>query len=281
MKNLATALAVTALSASCATVSIASDANKAIVGQAVQALFVDFDSQAAAPLLSDNYIQHNPYVPTGPEPLLDMVPLLKEANFKANNVRLLAEGDLVVAHTLYENAQLFGGEKMVAFDVFRVEAGKLAEHWDNLQAYVPASKTASGNSMIDGATEITDLDKTAENKALVLAFVDDILVNGKGEKINDYLAPQYIQHNPQVPSTVDGLLGALKSMAEAGIEMKYDKTHLTVAEGNFVFVASEGSFGGKHTAFYDLFRVEDAQIIEHWDVISQIPVDAANGNGKF
>lgn len=93
----------------------------------------------------------------------------------------LAEGDLVVAHNIYENAELFGGEMLVAFDVFRIEDSKLAEHRDNLQALVPASETASGNSMTDGPTEITDLDKTAENKALVMEFVEDILHNGKGE----------------------------------------------------------------------------------------------------
>ena len=255
--------------------------NKTLTGAAVKAIFVDFDQEASRAFLSDNYIQHNPHVPTGPEALIGVIPMLKEANFKATNVRLLAESDLVVAHNIYENAQAFGSEKLVAFDVFRIEDGKLAEHWDNLQALVPASETASGHSMTDGHTEITDLDKTAENKALVLGFVDDILVNGKGDKITNYLAPEYIQHNPQVPNGLHGLLGALKGMAEAGIEMKYSKTHLTVAEGNFVFTASEGFFAGAPTAFYDLFRVENGLIIEHWDVVSAIPAESANDNGKF
>lgn len=255
--------------------------NKTVVTQALNALFVDFDPETARGLLADGYIQHNPHVPTGPEPLLGLVPVLKEANFDASTVRILSEGNLVVTHNIYQNAQLFGAEKLVAFDVFRVENGKLAEHWDNLQALVPAAETASGNSMIDGATEIIDFDKTAENKTLVLQFVQDILIDGKGETIADYLAPEYTQHNPQVPNGLDGLLGALSALADAGIEMKYHKTHLSVAEGNFVFTASEGSFGGTDTAFYDLFRVQDGKIIEHWDVVSEIPAESANANGKF
>ena len=255
--------------------------NKALTGTAVKSIFIDFDQDAARALVSESYIQHNPHVPTGAEALIRVIPTLEEANFKATNVRLLAEGDLVVAHNIYENAEIFGAEKLVAFDVFRIEDGKLAEHWDNLQALVPAAETASGHSMTDGATEITDLNKTVENKALVTGFVEDILHNGKGELITNYLAPEYIQHNPQVPNGLDGLLGALKGMAEAGIEMKYNTTHMTVAEGNFVFTASEGTFGGTPTAFYDLFRVESGKIIEHWDVVSEIPAEQAHDNGKF
>jgi len=279
MKKLALAVAATL------TVSVANAAtpaeNKALAGAAIKSIFVDFDQVAARDYLTDNYIQHNPHVPTGPDALIGVLPMLQEANFIAKNVRLLSEGDLVVAHNIYENAELFGGEKLVAFDVFRIEDGKFAEHWDNLQAWVPATETASGNSMTDGATAITDLDKTAENKTLVLGFVNDILRDGKGEMIHNYLAPEYIQHNPQVPNTVDGLLGALSGMAEAGIEMTYTDTRLTVAEGNFVFTASEGHLAGAHTAFYDLFRVEDSKIIEHWDVVSEIPAEQAHDNGKF
>jgi predicted SnoaL-like aldol condensation-catalyzing enzyme len=54
-----------------------------------------------------------------------------------------------------------------------------------------------------------------------------------------------------------------------------------VAEGNFVVTASEGTLGGEPTAFFDLFRVEDGWIVEHWDVISTIPSEMAHENGKF
>jgi predicted SnoaL-like aldol condensation-catalyzing enzyme len=53
----------------------------------------------------------------------------------------------------------------------------------------------------------------------------------------------------------------------------------TVAEGNFA--ASEGAFGGKPTAFFDLFRVDNGKIAEHWDVMADIPAKMAHGNGKF
>ncbi|WP_245294595.1 MULTISPECIES: nuclear transport factor 2 family protein [Rhizobium] len=255
---------------------------KEIVLSAVVALFTNFDPEAASQLLKENYIQHNPAVPTGAAPILGFLPALKQSGLTATTHRVLAEGDLVVLHSTYENAQAFGGQTMVAFDVFRVEDGKVAEHWDNLQAAVPASKTASGNSMTDGATEIKDLAKTAENRTLVENFVHDVLLGTAPQKITDYISTEtYIQHNPMVGNGLDGLGAALKAMAEAGQPMAYTKTHLIVAEGNFVFTASEGKLGETPTAFFDLFRVESGKIVEHWDTISTIPAQMAHDNGKF
>lgn len=255
---------------------------KEIVLDAVSALFTDFDPEAAAPLLKENYIQHNPAVPTGAAPILGFLPALREGGLTVTMHRALAEGDLVVLHSTYDNAQAFGGQTLIAFDIFRVEDGRMAEHWDNLQAAVPASKTASGNSMTDGATEIRDRDKTGANRALVEAFVKDVLLGGAPQKVTDYVSTgTYIQHNPLVGNGLDGFGAALAAMAEAGQTMVYDKTHLIVAEGNFVFTASEGRLGDIPTAFFDLFRIDDGKIVEHWDTISTIPAEMAHDNGKF
>merc|ERR1712137_769110 len=136
--------------------------------------------------------------------------------------------------------------------------------------------------MTDGATDIEDLDKTAENKKLVCDFIEAVLVKGDMSNLTGFVNKEkYIQHNPKVPDGLDGLGGALEEMAKNGIFMVYKKVHITVAEGNFVFTASEGTFGGAHTAFFDLFRLEDGLIVEHWDVITTIPEKMAHENGKF
>ena len=61
----------------------------------------------------------------------------------------------------------------------------------------------------------------------------------------------------------------------------HDEQVQTVAEGKFVLAASEGMFGGKPTAFFDLFRVDNGKIAEHRDVMADIPAKMAHGNGKF
>ncbi|WP_136442675.1 nuclear transport factor 2 family protein [Pacificoceanicola onchidii] len=244
------------------------------------AVFVDFDAEAARGLVAPDYIQHNPSVPSGAEPILGVIPALKESGLTVETHRVIAEGDLVVVHGTYSNAQLFGGDTLVGFDVFRVEDGKVAEHWDNLQPIV--TETVSGRSMTDGPTEITDLDKTAENKALVMGFVETVLQGGDASTITDFISTEtYHQHNPGVGDGLDGLGAALAAMAEQGLAMVYTRTPLVVAQGNFVFTGSEGTFGGASTAFYDLFRVENGKIVEHWDVIQAIPDEMAHDNGKF
>ena len=136
--------------------------------------------------------------------------------------------------------------------------------------------------MTDGVTKIVDLDKTEANKNLVVNFVETVLQGGDASNIADFIsATEYTQHNPQIADGLDGLGTALKTMADQGIELKYTRTPLIVAQGNLVFTGSEGSFGGQPTAFFDLFRVDDGRIVEHWDVIQSIPTDMAHSNGKF
>ncbi len=280
MKNSTLIAAATAIASTLSSGAFASEDNKYLVTEAITAMFVDFDVDATAKLLSEDYIQHNPSVPTGSAPIVGFLPTLKDSGLKPTTYRMIAEDDLVVVHGLYENAQAFGGDTLVAFDVFRVEDGKLAEHWDNLQPWV--SDTVSGHSMLDGATDITDRDQTAANKKLVQAFVNDVLHGNAPDRITDYISSEsYIQHNPQIDNGLDGLAAAFSAMNKAGISMSYRSTPLIVAEGNFVFTGSAGVLGDTETAFFDLFRVADGKIVEHWDVVSDIPSEMAHDNGKF
>ena len=82
--------------------------------------------------------------------------------------------------------------------------------------------------------------------------------------------PQHIQHNPFIPGQLSGLGKALDELARAGITMKYDRIHKALGEGNFILVESEGQLGRKHTPFYELFRLENGKIAEHWGVIEFI-----------
>lgn len=236
------------------------------------------DPAPAAVVNPSKYIQHNLAVADGIAGFAALLQALPKGSARVNTVRLLQDGDLVAAHTEYE----FFGPK-IGFDIFRFENGKIVEHWDNLQPR-PDKPNPSGRSMTDGPTRIDPSADTAATKALVAAFVDDILVHGRMERLAGYFdGDAYLQHNPQVPDKVSGLGGALQAMAKAGITMRYDRVHKLLGEGDFALVVSEGEFGGKPVAFYDLFRVQAGKIAEHWDVIEPIPPRSEwkNGNGKF
>ena len=248
--------------------------------QQVVNLLKAIETGAAEPVAVINpnkYTQHNLGAEDGLAGFGKLLQQLPKGSAKVNTVRVFEEGNYVFAHTDYN----FFGPK-IGFDIFRFEDGKIVEHWDNLQT--TAGPNPSGHTMTDGTKEVTDLDKTEANKTLVRNFVDDILVNGRMEKLAGYFnGDNYVQHNPQIPDQLSGLGKALGEMAKAGITMKYDQIHKVLGEGNFVLVVSEGHLGGKHSSFYDLFRVENGKIAEHWDTIEEIPAKQQwkNNNGKF
>ena len=247
----------------------------------VAKLLKSIETGDAAPITYVNpnkYIQHNLAVGDGLSGFGAVLQQLPAGSAKVKTVRLLQDGEYVVAHTVYN----FFGPK-IGFDVFRFENGKIVEHWDNLQT-TPDQPNPSGRTMTDGATEVADLEKTDSNKALVTAFVNDVLVSGKLEKLPGYFdGDNYLQHNPAIADGLSGLGAALKAMADQGITMKYTRVHKVLGQGNFVLVISEGEFAGKSTSFYDLFRVHQGKIAEHWDTMETIPAHAdwKNPNGKF
>lgn len=247
----------------------------------VVALLNSFNTGDQTPISYINptkYIQHNQAVGDGLAGFGEVMHHAPEGGFKANVIRAFEDGDYVFTHTEYD----FFGPK-AGFDVFRFEDGKIVEHWDNL---LPVQKpNPSGRTQFDGATELTDLNKTEANKATVKAFIEDVIINHQMDKLTTYINPKkYIQHNPGVADGLEGFGAAMKYFAENGLVMEYTKLHKVLGQGNFVLTMSEGKFGkGEHTAFYDLFRLENGQIVEHWDVIEPILPKAQwkNNNGKF
>lgn len=254
--------------------------NKAAAIEALTATLAKGDASAVDQYFGPEYIQHNPDVPDGTGALKGLIEQLTAGgNFKAEFVRVIAENDMVAFHGRYEG---FGPDAMVAFDVFRLEDGKIVEHWDNLITEQPPNP--SGRTQLDGETEITDRDRTAANKAKVVEFITRSLIQGEHVDVTEYISPEtYIQHNPQVADGLDGFGAFMGQLAAQGISMKYNEIHFAIAEGNFVLTASDGSFGGKPQAFYDLFRLDGGLIVEHWDVIMDMPTADAlyNDSGKF
>lgn len=236
------------------------------------------DPKPVAAINPDKYIQHNLAVADGLAGIGALLQAVPQGAIKVQTVRVFQDGDHVFAHSEYE----FFGPK-IGFDIFRFENGRIVEHWDNLQE-TPAKPNPSGRTMIDGPVTASDLGRTEANKKLVRSFVEDVLVNGRGDKLAGYLdCENYRQHNPQIADGLTGLGAALEALAKQGVTLKYTRIHKVLGEGDFVLVVSEGEFAGKHSAFYDLFRVANGKLAEHWDVIEAIPAKEQwkNANGKF
>ena len=255
--------------------------NKEIVGAFLGAVMKN-DPEAMRQYANSDYIQHNPFIPTGLESFIQMLPILQENGTYAENIRMFQDGNYVFMHNIWHNARPFGADEMVSFDILRIdENGKVAEHWDALTPLV--QETASGRTQTDGPTTATDLDKTEANKALAKSMVEDILMGKNPGRIADYIsAEQYDQHNPDIKDGLAGIKEAVEYLTAQNNMFKYTKIHQVLGEGNFVLTISEGEWKGKKHAFYDLLRFENGKAVEHWDVIQEIPTEGlAHSNGMF
>lgn len=196
-------------------------------------------------------------------------------------IRVFEDNQFIIMHNRYENLDAYDGPQ-ITFDIVRFKDGKIAEHWDNIIGVQPTNP--SGHTQTDGTTEVKDLNKTIANKALISDFVNTVLVEAQYDKMGNYFdGDNYIQHNPSIGDGLSGLGKAIEAMAKQSVTMDYNTNHKVLGEGNFVLAISEGSFEGKETSFYDLFRVENGKIAEHWDVMETIAKKDAwqNENGKF
>jgi predicted SnoaL-like aldol condensation-catalyzing enzyme len=118
--------------------------NKDILVKAMHELFEEKDLTALDRYWAEPYIQHSPNFPNGLDGLRASVPALQGFSWKPK--RIVEQGDLVMAHSRVSGWIPEGDAAIV--DIFRFEKGRIVEHWDVVQPYVPAEKTVSGNPMV-------------------------------------------------------------------------------------------------------------------------------------
>ncbi len=230
----------------------------------------------------DRYTQHSTGVRDGAEGFIEFFEPFIERNPDRDIriVRAFEDGRYVF---LQAYQSLNGGEsKWVTMDLFDTdENDRIVEHWDVISAVV--EPTVSGHTQIDGPVEITDLDRTEQNKAVVREFLSEVLQKGQSERISGFIsANTYIQHNPQVGDGIEGVQMFLGQLADRGESMVYEDVAFVIGQGNFVATYSRVNRAGQQLAVFDLFRLEDGLIVEHWDNMEPVPDPAhANNSGKF
>lgn len=251
-------------------------------------LLKSIETGSSAPIAyinANHYTQHNLLARDGLSGFGEVLEGLKDypEAAKVNTVRVFEDGEYVFAHSEYN----FFGEK-VAFDIFRFEDGYIVEHWDNMQLSA-LQPNPSGRTMTDGTLEVNadELPNTEENRTLIENFARDVLLAEYPEALASYFdGDNYIQHNPMASDGLSGFGAYMQELTQSGITLKFTKIHKLLAQGNFVLLITEGLYGegdGSPTSFYDLFRVENGKIAEHWDVVEAIAARALwqNTNGKF
>lgn len=192
-------------------------------------------------------------------------------------VRALQDGTNVFLQ-VYQNINN-GETEWLTTDIFDSDAdGRIIEHWDVIAPVRP--NNPSGHSQMDGPVDITDLEKTAANKTLVLEFINACLIGREIERIPQFINhDEYIQHNADIG---DGLDIFLEKFAKEDCPLRYNECFLCVAEGNFVATLNRASWNGQKLCQVDLFRIENDMIAEHWDNSEPVPPrEEWTNSGKF
>lgn len=118
--------------------------NSQAVLAAMTGLFVDRDVSVIEQYWDETYLQHNPDIPDGRDDLAGIVAGLSDG-FSYEPGMVVGEGDLVMIHGRYTG---WAPEVRVAVDIFRLEDGKIVEHWDVMQG---ERETVSGHPMFTKA----------------------------------------------------------------------------------------------------------------------------------
>ncbi|GAA3682021.1 hypothetical protein GCM10022267_80930 [Lentzea roselyniae] len=260
--------------------------HKAIVVKVLKRLFEDGDTSVVDRYIRPDYIQHNPLAPNGTAALKAFAgPLVTQfPDLKYDVKRVITEGDLVLVHS---NVVLTPGTRGTAVvDIFRFDRdGMIAEHWDVVQQ-VPET-SVSGNDMFSTVSAPRTNQPgprwwTASSKAVVTGYFDQLLVRKDTDAVG-YLAPEYHQHNPAIPSGSAGLREMFAAFFSQFPQMIVERKRV-VAEGDLVAVHSHYRMSptDRGQAVVDIFRVRpDGKIVEHWDVVQDVPETSANDNTMF
>lgn len=151
-----------------------------------------------------------------------------------------------------------------------------------LNAYAKNPSTITNHSNAPLST-LSKHNTTEHNKKIVTDFYNGVFIKHQIQTYADqYIGSQYIQHNPHVPDGkapfVDYFTGYFKENPEAQNVIKS-----VVAENDLVVlhVHSKQNKADRGVAIVDIFRLEQGKIVEHWDVIQDIPEQSANTNTMF
>ncbi|MEO1336260.1 MAG: nuclear transport factor 2 family protein [Myxococcota bacterium] len=230
----------------------------------------------------DRYTQHSTGVRDGVEGFVEFFGPFIERN-KVRDieiVRSFVDGRFVFVQAA--QSLNHGETKWVTTDLFDTDGNeKIIEHWDVIHEL--GGTNPGGHSQVDGATEITDLDKTEDNKVVVRRLLEEAFAEEPTAKFSDFISSEtYINHNPDAPDGLEALVEMDRASRARGEALFYKKVHRVVGQGNFVAALSHQVWNGIDYAAFDIFRLEDGMIVEHWDNVETLPspTDLVN-SGKF
>jgi predicted SnoaL-like aldol condensation-catalyzing enzyme len=269
-------------------------ANKRLVFDLWRTVLLAGQVEQADRFLAENYIQHNVTARTGREafkqifasfvPRQDAIP-----DTIPELVTIIAEGDYVVLALVSHYPEPDGSGNTYTsthFDLFRIENGMVAEHWDSVQLRaglnVPTPEDGGPMPVVgtQGLAQLAmlfnDDPQLFANKRLAFDLWRHIPEGGREEMAELYLDPIYIQHNPNAATGREGFKEYFSRRPDSTVDTYLeDPLVALVAEGDLVVQVLQEERPHPDTgetyyvAWFDMFRIAGNRVIEHWDTASK------------
>jgi predicted SnoaL-like aldol condensation-catalyzing enzyme len=261
-----------------------SDAASAKLGETAQKVLIDIfrkkDVTVIDHYFAEPFVQHDPNMADGLSGTKAFMSALAASPAADITIyRTLVDGDRVLVHSMYEGVKN-APAPLIAFDLFRFKDGKIVEHWGG-QEPQSSARNLSGHTQVDGPAAVEDRDKTEANRTLVQSYRNLVTVQRHYDRIGEFLAENYIQHAVGVGDGIERLKARFAAVVKPGT-LPTLVPRFYLADGNFVLSMVEARTDPP-TANFDLFRIADNKMAEHWEVLSPIPArdQWKNSNGPF
>ena len=127
------------------------------------------------------------------------------------------------------------------------------------------------------------INPSENNKNIVRSWIELAINQRKPEEaVAKYIGPYYRQHNPTASDGSQPFIDFIHNFTQTFPSTQLDVKRM-VAEGDMVMVHSHliRQTGDRGMAVVDIFRLENGKIVEHWDVLQEIPEHPANNNTMF
>lgn len=142
--------------------------------------------------------------------------------------------------------------------------------------------TTASNAVLAATPASRDLAAEEANRALVVEFYDQFFNAHEVEQAARVVADDYIQHNPHVPDGKAPFVGYFAGFFKENPEARARIVRSATADDLvYLHVHSTTGPNDRGQAVIDIFRVDNGMIVEHWDVIQDVPAEAANDNTMF
>jgi predicted SnoaL-like aldol condensation-catalyzing enzyme len=242
-------------------------------------------TELAANYAAEDFIQHNPDIPTGRAALMAVFktlgPPIDPIPDRLQNPPVVAgaKGDFVWLVFEHEFKNPKDTSQLVyedSFDLFRIQNGKIQEHWDGARKN-PGSPPFIPSTALPPSTWNRAKPSTVEEQNLAIAtrFEKDVVEYGHVDDIEKLLSSSFIEHNPVKPVDREGLKQFLHNLLGQPQDIKSEWKNAPVLEfanGPFVLMMWEKSYKDpsdptrEYTRnHFAILRIEDGRIQEIWD----------------